>query len=154
MTDETRSALRLWVVINRAARSVEDHLRRQVESHGLNLTEFAVLEVLLSMGTLPIGEVGDRVLRASGSMTYVVDKLERRGLLRRRACPTDRRVVFGELSPEGRELIERVFTEHSQLLVSLSAGLTVDEREEAAGLLKRLGHFASEYQPSTAAAAA
>jgi MarR family 2-MHQ and catechol resistance regulon transcriptional repressor len=105
MPSDTRSALRLWVVLNRATHSVEDQLRRQIEAHGLSFTEFAVLEVLLAKGILPIGEVGERVLRASGSMTYVVDKLERRGLIRRRACPTDRRVVHGELTPEGRELI-------------------------------------------------
>ncbi len=147
-------ALRLWVVLNRAAHSVEDQLRRQVESHRLSFTEFAVLEVLLSKGTLPIGEIGGRVLRASGSMTYVVDKLERRGLLRRLACPTDRRIVYGELTPEGRQLIERVFEEHSALLEALCAGLSRAEQETAAELIKRLGLHAQSFKPDLVAEAA
>ena len=153
MPPDATAALHLWVVLNRAVHSVEEHLRRQVEAHGLNPTEFAVLEVLLSKGTLAIGEVGDRVLRASGSMTYVVDKLERRGLLRRRACPTDRRIIFGELTPQGRELIERVFAEHAALLADLCGGLTPAEQDQAADLVKRLGRHAMEYRASSARAA-
>lgn len=105
MDSETGVALKLWVVMNKALRSVEEHLRRQVESHGLSFTEFAVLEVLLHRGALPIGELGGRILLTSGSMTYVVDKLEKRGLIRRRACPNDRRVIYAELTDEGRSLI-------------------------------------------------
>ena len=146
VTLSTRSALHLWVVLNRAARSVEDQLRRQVEAHGLSFTEFAVLEVLLAKGgTLPLGEIGGRVLRASGSMTYVVDKLEKRGLLARRACPTDRRVIYAELTDAGRAVIERAFAEHAVLLDDLSAGLTTGERDTAASLLRRLGLHAQAY---------
>jgi len=148
---ETRSALRLWVVLNRATHSVEEQLRRQVEGHGLSFTEFAVLEVLLSQGALPIGEIGGRVLRASGSMTYVIDKLEQRGLLRRRACASDRRVIYGELTPEGQSLIERVFAEHAGLLAELCSGLAPAEQEATADLLKRLGLHAHAFRPATVA---
>ena len=106
---EKSSSLRLWVILNRTVRSVEDALREQVEARGLSMTEFAVLEVLLHKGALPIGEIGDRVLRTSGSMTYILDKLARRGLLRRRACEEDRRVQYAELTDDGRALIEAVY---------------------------------------------
>lgn len=135
----TSSALKLWVVMNRAVRSIEEQLRPQVEAHGLSMTEFAVLEVLLHKGTLPIGEVGARVLRASGSMTYVVDKLEQRGLLARQTCPEDRRVVHAALTDAGRRLIERVFAEHAALLEQVAGELTPQEQATAVTLLKRLG---------------
>jgi MarR family 2-MHQ and catechol resistance regulon transcriptional repressor len=86
-------------------------------------------------------------------MTYVVDKLEGRGLLRRSACPTDRRVVFGELTDAGRALIERVFEEHAALLDALAGDLSTPERETAADLLKRLGLRAQAYRPAGAAGA-
>lgn len=145
-TTETASALRLWVVMNRALRAIESRLVPQVEAHGLSLTEFAVLEVLLHKGPLPIGEIGGRILRASGSMTYVTDKLVRRGLIQRRPCDTDRRVVFAELTDEGRALIETVFPEHAETIRDLTRGLTPEERDAAADLLKRLGLHA-ESQP-------
>ncbi len=148
MEQEARAALFLWIAMNRASSSIEAHLHRQVESHGLTLTEFAVLEVLLHKGALPIGEIGDRVLLTSGSMTYVIDKLEQRGLLRRRRCDEDRRVLIAELTPKGRTKIEAVFPEHAALIRDLMDDLTPEEKRRAASVLKRLGRFAKKYDAS------
>jgi MarR family 2-MHQ and catechol resistance regulon transcriptional repressor len=79
-------------------------------------------------------------------MTYVVDKLESRGLIRRLACPSDRRVVWGELTDAGRALIEPVFEEHAALLDSLAEALTPAEQTTLADLVKRLGLHASEFR--------
>jgi MarR family 2-MHQ and catechol resistance regulon transcriptional repressor len=145
MPVDTASALKLWVVMTRAVRSIEAPLRRQVEAHGLSLTEFGVLEVLLHKGTLAIGEIGSSILLTSGSMTYVVDKLAERGLLQRRACESDRRVVYAELTQQGRALIEAVFREHEVLLHDLMRGLQPEEQEAASELLKRLGLYAHQH---------
>ena len=68
-------------------------------------------------------------------------------------CPTDRRVVYGELTPEGRTLVERVFEEHAALLTDLCAGLSPAEQETTAGLVRRLGLYARAYQPFDGTAA-
>lgn len=139
MDDQTEAALRLWVILSRTLRSIEAQLSRQTEARGLSLTEFAVLEVLLHKGRLPIGEIGERVLLSSGSMTYVVDKLEKRGLLGRRPCPDDRRVLHAALTSEGRALIEDVFDEHAGLIRDLMGDLTPAQLHETADRLKRVG---------------
>lgn len=144
MDRETTAALRLWVIMNRALHSLEERLHEQVEAQGLSMTEFAVLEVLLHKGALPIGDVGERVLLTSGSMTYVIDKLEERGLLQRRRCEEDRRIQYVELTEEGRARIEEVFPEHAALIRDLMAGLTLEEKREAADFLKRVGLSAQE----------
>ncbi len=142
---ETATPLKLWVVLNRALRSIESRLAQQVQAHGLSLTEFAVLEVLLHKGPLPIGEVGSRILLTSGSMTYVIDKLVQRGLIRREACPEDRRVIYAALTEQGRSLMEDVFPEHAELIRRLMSGLDPREQEAAIDLLKRLGRYAEAY---------
>ena len=142
MAAASETALKLWVVMNRAVRSIETHLRRQVEAHGFSYTEFGVLEVLLNKGDLPIGEIGGLILLTSGSMTYVVDKLERRGLLQRRACEEDRRVIYAALTEKGRRRIEAAYEEHARLIETLTEGLHPDEQRAATDLLKRLGLFA------------
>lgn len=144
-SDETAAALRLWVILNRAVQSIERVLEQQVETHGLSFTEFAVLEVLLHKGALPIGEVGEQVLLTSGSMTYVIDKLEERGLLRRRPCAEDRRVLYVALSEEGRTLIGEAFAEHAELLREVTDELTREEKEQVSELVKRMGIHAERY---------
>jgi MarR family 2-MHQ and catechol resistance regulon transcriptional repressor len=141
--EDTAAALKLWVVLHRAQRAVAELDRRDMERHGLHPTEFAVLEVLLHKGPLPLGELGSRILLTSGSTTHVVDKLEGRGLLRRRPCPEDRRVTYAELTGAGRARIAGLFPAHAEALRQAMGGLTLEEKRLATGLLKRLGLFAS-----------
>lgn len=148
MDRRTAASLKLWVVMNRAQASVGDALRRQVETHGLSFTEFAVLEALLHKGALPIGEIGLRILLSSGSMTYVIDKLEKRELIRRRACAEDRRIVYAELTEAGRALIDRVFPEHAALLRALMGDLPTEEIETAARQIKEVGLHAEHHAES------
>ncbi len=136
---DTRAALKLWVVLTRAQRAMADRSRRNIESHGLSATEFAVLEVLLHKGPLPIGEVGERILLTSGSTTYVIDKLEERGLLRRRRCLTDRRVQYAELTKEGSERIAGIFPDHAEAMREAAGGLSAEEKERAIELVRKLG---------------
>lgn len=131
-------SLNLWIAIARAHRAVADRARRHVESSGLTPSEFAVLEVLHHRGPLLIGEIGQRVLLTSGSMTYVVDKLQERGLVRRTPSETDRRALRAQLTPEGTALIEKIFPGHARTIHDATAGLTADEKRAAASLLRKL----------------
>ena len=135
--------------MNRTAESIHEHLRRQVESHGLTLTEFGVLEALLHKGPLTHGEIADRVLLASSSITYVIDKLEDRGLLRRRPSEEDRREKLAELTEKGRVKIEAAFPEHASLIDELMADLDREERRQAASILRRVERFANEHDASS-----
>src|SRR5688572_11866565 len=132
-------ALKLFVVLARAQKSLMEHAKRDVEKSGLGQTEFAVLEVLYHKGRLTIGEIGERVLLTSGSMTYVVDKLETRGLLERKPCAEDQRATYIALTAEGRRLLGRIFPGHAAALDRATAALSADEKREAIALLKKLG---------------
>ncbi len=141
--EDTVAALKLWVVLSRAARAIAEHARRQVEGEGLRHMEFGVLEALYHKGPLTQGQLGERILLTSGSITAVVDKLEKRGLVERRLCAEDRRVVYAELTEEGRTLISRVFPEHAEALRVAMGGLTAEEKKIARALLVRLGRHAA-----------
>jgi MarR family transcriptional regulator, 2-MHQ and catechol-resistance regulon repressor len=142
LQEETDTALKLWVVLNRASRAVADRLRGSIEREGLSVSEFGVLEVLYSKGRQLVGELGSRILLTSGSMTYVIDRLQERGLVQRRPCPSDRRALHVELTEQGRELIARIFPEHAEEVRRLLGGLTSEEQQIATALIKRLGLFA------------
>jgi MarR family transcriptional regulator, 2-MHQ and catechol-resistance regulon repressor len=136
--------LKLWVVLNRAGRAISDRLRWSVEQHDLSLSEFGVLEVLYSKGRMLVGEVGDKILLTSGSTTYVIDKLEARGLVLRRPCPGDRRALHVELTEKGQELISRIFPQHAEQVRQALGGLTPEEQKIATAMLKRMGRSAEE----------
>ena len=71
-------SLKTLIVFMRASQAVQDILKNDMEKYGVNLTEFAVLELLYHKGDQPIQHIGKKILLASSSITYVVDKLEKR----------------------------------------------------------------------------
>ncbi len=142
LSPETAVALKLWVALSRAQAAVAGLAARSVERHGLTLAEFAILEALYSKGPLLVGEVQRKVLVSSGGITYLVDRLVKRGLVERRACPTDRRARYAALTAKGQALIARVFAEHVPALEAALAGLGTNDQRRATELLKRLGLYA------------
>ena len=133
------TAARLWTVFAKAHRALSAHVEDSVARHGLCLSDFMALEALLHKGPLTVGEIGTRVLLASGSMTAAVDRLEKMGLVNRVFTEKDRRARVIHLTPRGRRLVQTVFESHSQDLEALMAVLDRAERTELYGLLKKLG---------------
>ncbi len=141
--DRDRAAtLQLVIALARALQAMERFVRPHLATSGLAMTEFAVLEALYHKGPLRLGEVRDRILVTGASTTYAVKKLEKRGLMRRKSCAEDSRVVLGELTAKGRALIDEVFPVHVELLQQATAGLTVSEKRDVSRLLRALGRHA------------
>lgn len=136
-------ALKLWVTLARASSAIAAHAHADVARHGLTLAEFGVLEVLFHKGPLLLGEVQRKVLVSSGGVTYLVDRLERRGLVERRVCPQDRRARYATLTADGQALLERIFPEHAACIEAALDGLDADEQHTALRLLHKLGHAAA-----------
>lgn len=140
----TDLALKLFVVLSRASNAVSAHADADVSRHGLSLAEFAALEALYHKGDLLVGELQRKVLKSSGGITYVVDRLQEKGLAERKPCPGDRRAVYAGITDAGRKLMDRIFPLHAEALESALGGLTKDEKRTAIDLLRRLGLEAVE----------
>jgi len=135
----TETALKTWVTLARAFNAVAAHSNADIASHGLTPGEFAILEALHHKGAMLHGELRQKVLVTSGGITFLVDKLIARGLVRRRVCAEDRRARYAELTPKGAALIAGIFPGHAAAVARAVSGLTVGEQRQAAALLKKLG---------------
>jgi MarR family 2-MHQ and catechol resistance regulon transcriptional repressor len=137
------SGIHLWLVLWKAYTSLRRQAEKSIASLGLNMSDFAVLEVLLHKGPLPVNTIGDKVMLTSGSISIAVDRLHRKRLVTRRNDPEDRRTRVVHLTPEGRKLIECAFALHAEAMESATAGLSPSERNRAIELLKKLGRTAA-----------
>ena len=138
------SALKLWVVLARSYNAVAARLAEDVARHEITPTEFAILEVLYHKGPLLLGEVQKKILVTSGGITYLVDRLVEKGLVRREECAEDRRARYAVLTPAGTALIRKVFPQHALAIEEAVSGLTTAEQREAVQLLRKLGLAAAE----------
>ncbi|MFE4712211.1 MULTISPECIES: MarR family winged helix-turn-helix transcriptional regulator [Bacillales] len=136
--DEAAS-LKLFVVLSKAYKTLMDLAVKDMKSHGLSSAEFMILEVLYHRTRIPLQQIGEKILVTSGSITYNIDKLENKGLLKRVPCSDDRRVTYAEITTAGRELFDDIFPLHVSSLHRLMGGLNTEEKEQATELLKRLG---------------
>lgn len=141
LNDEELS-LKLFIVLTRALDAVKKSIEKDIRSYGLNPTEFAVLELIYNKGEQPIQRIGEKVLIASSSITYVVDKLEKKKLLLRTPSPEDRRIIYASITEEGRSLMDEIFPIHSLQIQKILGGLDPKEKEDVIQQLKKLGLFA------------
>lgn len=134
--------MKAFTVLLRTAQHVQEVARKDIVKYDLNLTEFAVLELLYHKGEQPIQAIGKKVLIASSSITYVVDKLEKKGYVERRACPEDRRVTFAHITEAGTEYMDTIFPQHATQMTRIFDELTEQELEQMIELLKKIGYRA------------
>src|SRR5690625_2635831 len=127
---EVELSLRLFVVLTRALQSIQEKTIADIRVYGLNKTEFGVLELLYHKADQPIQKIGQQLLLASSSITYVVDKLEEKKLLERKACPKDRRVTHVGLTDEGIQLMDDIFPQHEKALHKIFGGLDATEKKQ------------------------
>lgn len=141
------TGIHLWLILWKAHDAVREHALRDIGRLGLGFSDFAVLELLLHKGPTPVNTIGTKVGLTSGSITSAVDRLEAKQLVERRDDPGDRRARIVHLTPAGEKLIACAFAEHERAMERAVCGLTPEERDQALGLLKKLGKGAAEIAP-------
>ena len=135
-------SLKVFIVLSRALQSIKKRVEEDIKCLGLNPTEFSVLELIYSKGDQPIQKIGEKVLIASSSITYVVDKLEKKKLIERKPCHKDRRITYAAITNEGTELMNEVFPKHRAAMKAICGGLDSKEKEVLIEQLKKLGYHA------------
>lgn len=128
---------RITLIERRKASALRDVHRR----HGIDAAEYDILAALRRSGPphalTPTG-LSRGVLVTSATMTERLDRLERRGLVRRTRSDRDRRSVSVELTAEGREVIDGAVVDLLSAEAGLLEGLTVKDRRDLAKLLAKL----------------
>lgn len=105
--------------------------------HGLTAQQGQLLCVLMAR-PCGMGELGAMLGLAKSSVTGLVDRTERNGLVRREPDPQDTRAVRVALTAKGGRLAEEFYAETCRRVEKLSAGLSAAERDTLAGLLGRV----------------
>ena len=124
--------------ILRASNLLVDDLKKTLKNYPINTTEFSVMEFLYSKGEKSIQEIRDRILLASGSATYVVDNLEKKGYVNRIVNETDKRVTYIKLTREGKDLINNIFPIHKKNTKKIFNDLTNGELITLKEILKKI----------------
>ena len=145
--DLDASSLAIVARVTRLARAIDEDAAATLREFNLSDVEF---QLLAAIRTAPDCRAAPRTLLqplmvTSGGLTNRIDRLEAAGWIVRAPNPADRRGVFLELTPSGRDLVDRVtaaYLENQREL--LREALTDEERTKLAPLLRKLLDSLSE----------
>ncbi|QQD84320.1 MULTISPECIES: MarR family winged helix-turn-helix transcriptional regulator [Jeotgalicoccus] len=140
--DRVEESLKAFVGIKRTNDLLEKSVKKDVRKHGLNISEFAVMELLYNKGPQPINRIQERILIANSSTTYVLDKLQEKGYIVRLRDEHDKRSMKVELTEQGQALIGDIFPSHANLLSSLFDELSDEELSQFRNMLKKISAVA------------
>ncbi len=139
---ENTNDLKTMTILFRTVQSVEALAKKDILNYGVNMTEFAALEVLHHKGRMPVQSMCQKVLIANSSMTYVLDKLEEKKYIKRIQDQNDKRTFYVELTTKGKTLADDIFPKHYQAMQKIFDILSDDEKKTLNELLKKLGYHA------------
>lgn len=132
------TSLKVFIGLRRTNDMLDKLIHKDIKSYGLNVTEFAVLEVLYNRGEHTIQRIKERILIASSSTTYVVTNLEKKGYIQRRQDTKDKRVSYASLTDKGRAFMDEIFPNHANAIASVFSDLSEDELQSLQKVLKRI----------------
>jgi len=123
--------------IFRAATAVRNHMEREVlAGHTLSWSAFVVLFVLRVFGRQESRDLAAEAGITGGTLTGVLDTLERKGLVERRAHPDDRRRVVVDATPAGLTAVDEIMPVFNEQERKVTRDLADDETAELARLLR------------------
>ena len=134
-------AVGLFTRLTRVGLLVEAFQHRCLDPFGLRFIDYSVLRVLELVGEphrMSPTELSDIVVRSSGGMTQILDRLERAGLVARTPDPADRRKVLVALTDEGMRTADEANARYAAERERLLAGLSPDEVQRLDDAIHRL----------------
>ncbi|MEV6342104.1 MarR family transcriptional regulator [Actinoplanes sp. NPDC051851] len=107
-----------------------NRLAAQFEQHRLSTVEF---EVLMRLARSPghrlrMTDLAGQTTLSTSGVTRVVDRMERDGMVRREACPSDRRSSYAVITDAGTQRLEEVLPGHLELVQQWYVGLLPPDR--------------------------
>ncbi len=134
-------AVGLFTRLTRVSLLVEAFQHRCLDPFGLRFIDYSVLRVLELVGEphrMSPSELSEIVVRSSGGMTQILDRLERAGLVARTPDPADRRKVLVALTDEGMRTADAANARYAAERERLLADLSSDEVQRLDDAIHRL----------------
>ncbi|MDP5272817.1 MarR family winged helix-turn-helix transcriptional regulator [Chengkuizengella axinellae] len=137
--EQSELDLRLFRIWSKAHKAVFENAKKDIIESGIAPDQFMILELLYNKGPHPVQRISEIFSIPSGSITYVVDKLEKINYVKRQACPTDRRASNVVLTEKGESLFNEIFPKHVETISNNLSFISNEEKLVLCELLKKIG---------------
>jgi DNA-binding MarR family transcriptional regulator len=105
---------------------------------GLTGPQLTVIKLLESFGDISLSSLSERIRAQNSTVTGIIDRMEREGLVRRERSTSDRRVVYIRLSEKGARLARQIEVEPMEIFRGALSSLTRDDVRELLRILTKM----------------
>jgi DNA-binding MarR family transcriptional regulator len=117
---------------------LQNRLGRFFREYGVTSSQYNLLRIIRGEGKpMPSQEIAERMIQVVPAMTGLIDRLEKQGLVERRRCEEDRRVIYIEITDKAKKLLERMDEPLVALHEELMGHITKAELRELTRLLEK-----------------
>ena len=133
-----RSREALGALVGRARKALAREFDRELAALGLNTVQALVIVLLAEGDAGTAADIGRQLSHDAGAMTRMLDRLERKGLIRRVRCGEDRRKVILELTAEGKAVYPKLVATYVDVLNRFMHGFSKADARQLETLLSRM----------------
>jgi DNA-binding MarR family transcriptional regulator len=132
-------------ILNHAGRRVSQLLTSRLQPYGITKEQWTVLTRLAEQDGISQKVLAQRAEKDQTNLTRILDQLERKGLVERRANAADRRSFLTNITAKGEELQRTLAPIEQQVVQEVTGGLSAGQIAELRALLTHITHQANHY---------
>ena len=138
MPGPSDSDIELWQSIRTIYRAVLKRLNARLRRERITFSQYSVLLALSRNGPMQMSKLGEHMLVAPANVTGLVDRMEKKGYVRRRKDEKDRRLYVIEQTERGSLIFTSISGRFRQYAGSLGSSLNHDELESTLAALRKV----------------
>ena len=128
----------LGFIVCHADLKMKNNLMRKIKSFDLTTEQWMIMNRLFEEGGISQKELSERTLKDQGALTRTLDRMEKKGLVKRQLNPYDRRSFLIYLTEEGQEIWEQIVPVAEECIEDAVQGFTEEEVDSLTTLLRRV----------------
>jgi DNA-binding MarR family transcriptional regulator len=136
--ESENTVLRLWLLLPRVGDALSLCQDSIFSKYGITTEQWRVLACIKSRGALRPTDLASMLERSPNSLSMLVDRMVKAGLLRRKRDKKDRRTVFVSMTDKGNEAIDQAVPAGWEFIHKLLSPLSYDEQRALAGMLETI----------------
>ncbi len=140
MTDY-RPDEQVLISLRRIIRATDLYSRELIKTVGLTAPQLLVLQAIRNLGAVSLSRLSSEVSLSQATVTTIIDRLERRGLVQRQRSSSDRRVVHAALTEAGEEKLAAAPAPLQAVFSRRFAALDDWEQSMIVSALQRVAHM-------------
>jgi DNA-binding MarR family transcriptional regulator len=133
--EQVDAIVETFIYLYTESRRLTKGMARQL---GLTGPQLTVIKLLEAFGDLSLSSLSERIRAQNSTVTGIIDRMEREGLVRRERSKTDRRVVYIRLSDKGARMAREIAVEPMEIFRGALATLSKEDVADLMRILSKL----------------